>query len=156
MNLAKNETTPFYKRSPALSARPSRRCRQSGESPRQDPWAVAHQWDGAQPTPNVASRLLDIPGHARSGRACPAVHPPGRQRHECAAVQPAGQRRPADLLLKHQNLASASNQRQIMLAPIAAVTVESCKSQVLRNKVPKNHLSESTYATKIGFLIRSG
>lgn len=55
-----------------------------------------------------------------------------------------------------ESFAAAFDQRQIKLAPIAAVTVESCKSQVLRNKVPKNHLSESTYATKIGFLIRSG
>ena len=114
------------------------------------------KWDGAQPTPTVASRLLDIPGHARSGRASPAVHPPGRQRNECAAIQPAGQRRPADLLSEHQNLASASNQRQIMLSPIAAVTVKTCKCLFLKNNVPTSHLSESTYTTKSGFLVRNG
>ena len=53
-------------------------------------------------------------------------------------------------------LASASNQRQIMLEPIAAVTVKACKCRFLRNNVPKNHLSESTYTTKSGFLVRNG
>lgn len=43
-----------------------------------------------------------------------------------------------------ENVAAASNQRQIKLAPITAVTVESCKYRFLRNNVPKNHLSEST------------